>query len=174
MKAKHARFVAEYLVDLNATQAAIRAGYSPKTAHVIGPRLLGNVAVSAAIQEGQAKRLKKLDITAERVLSEMATIAFSDIRNVFDDRGNLRLVNELPDDVAPAIASVEVARERVTRLGDGDSGIKVEECVIKVRAWDKVKALELLAKNLGLLKDRLQLEGMPMFRIVKDDGDGNA
>ena len=85
LRDKHARFVAEYLVDLNATQAAIRAGYSAKTAEQQGYRLLRNVQIAAAVAEGHRKRLNRLDITAERVLNEVARIAFSDIRAHFDE-----------------------------------------------------------------------------------------
>jgi hypothetical protein len=72
---KHRSFVAEFLVDLNATKAAIRAGYSAKSAHVHSARLLADARISAAIAEGQKRRLDKLGITAERVLSEIALLA---------------------------------------------------------------------------------------------------
>lgn len=156
---KQARFVAEYLVDLNATQAAVRAGYSPKTANEQGARLLANASVAQAVATKQEKRLTKLEITAERVLTEMARIGFSDVRDWFDEQGRLRPLQDLPEDAARAIASVEVLREKVTRFGDETSGAKIEEAVIKVRAWDKVQALQMLAKNLGLLKTQVEVSG---------------
>jgi len=163
MRAKHARFIAEYLIDLNGRQAAIRAGYSPKTAEVQASQLLSKPNIRAAVAAAQEKRLKKLDISAERVLSELARIGFSDLRGVFDEDGSLLAMSDLPDDVAPIIASVEVTRERTRVNGDRTE----TESVTKVRAWDKVKALELLAKNLGLLKDRLQIEGVPALRVIR-------
>lgn len=76
LTAMRERFVDEYLVDLNATQAAIRAGYSPKTAYSMGQRLLKDVEVQAAIQEARARREKRTEITQDRVVQEIADNAF--------------------------------------------------------------------------------------------------
>lgn len=151
---KQARFVAEYLVDLNGTQAAIRAGYSPKTATEQASRLLTNIKVAASVQAGQSKRLGKLDITAERVLAEFARIGFSDLRTVFDTDGRLLAPTALTDATAASISSVEVVRETTRKHGE----TAVTEQVTKVKAWDKLRALEALAKNLGLLKETTVLE----------------
>ena len=70
------RFVAEYLVDLNSAPAARRAGYSPKDGDVQGPRLMGNVGIYAEIQKLSGQHLEKLDISAQRVLAELARLAF--------------------------------------------------------------------------------------------------
>ncbi|MBA8838348.1 phage terminase small subunit [Ochrobactrum sp. RH2CCR150] len=80
LTAKQERFVAEYLIDLNATQAAIRAGYSEKTAQQQRSRLLLNVLVQEAIAKGREKTAAKLEITKERIVDELAKIAFADIR----------------------------------------------------------------------------------------------
>lgn len=154
MSEKQRRFVAEYLVDLNATQAAIRAGYSVKTAESQGSRLLRKVQVAEAVQAGQAKRLGKLEITAERVLREIACLAFSDVRKLFDATGRLRPIHELEDDVAAALGSIELEREKTTRKATDVEEVTVEECVVKVKEWDKLRALEMLAKNLGLVKEQ--------------------
>ena len=79
---RQSRFVAEYLVDLNATQAAIRAGYSAATANQIGARLLVNVKVAAAIAEAQAARSRRTEVTQDRVVLELARVAFGDPRRV--------------------------------------------------------------------------------------------
>jgi phage terminase small subunit len=79
---KQRRFVAEYLIDLNATQAAIRAGYSKKNADVTGPRLLGNVGVAAAVAAGTSKQLATAELTAARVLEEIRRLAFIDMRSI--------------------------------------------------------------------------------------------
>ena len=79
---RQCRFVAEYLVDLNATQAAIRSGYSAATANQIGARLLANVKVAAAIAEAQAARSRRTEVTADRVVLELARVAFGDPRRV--------------------------------------------------------------------------------------------
>lgn len=134
------RFVAEYLIDLNATQAAIRAGYSAKTAHVNGPRLLGNASVAAAIERGKQKAANKLQITRERVLTELARIAFSDLRRVveFGPGGvTLREASVLSADDAAAIESVS---QTVTLAGGS----------IKVKLHSKVEALKKLGDHLGL------------------------
>lgn len=81
---KQQRFVKEYLIDLNAKQAAIRAGYSEKTAEVQGCRLLRNVQVKAEIERNLAKVVKKLDITHERIMEELALIGFSDLGDFVD------------------------------------------------------------------------------------------
>lgn len=76
---KQQRFVDEYLIDLNATQAAIRAGYSEKTARSIGQRLLTNVDIQKAIEEAQSKRAERTEITQDMVLQELAKIGFSNM-----------------------------------------------------------------------------------------------
>ena len=81
---KQQRFVEEYLIDLNATKAAIRAGYSPKTADVQGPRLLGKVRVSCAIARAKAERSRRTGITQDRILQELARIAFLNPVDVLD------------------------------------------------------------------------------------------
>ena len=139
---KQQRFVQEYLVDLNATQAALRAGYSAKTAYSSGPRLLGHVGVQAAITAGRQALEARTGITQERVLAELAKIGFSDIRKIFDDTGRLKLPGELDDETAGAIASIEV----VTRsLGEGEV-----EYIHKIKASDKRAALVDIGKHLGM------------------------
>ena len=87
------RFVVEYIKDLNATQAAIRAGYSKKNADVTGPRLLGNVGMASAIDGKTQRHIEKVDVSTERILEELGTIAFSNIRDYFeiDNEGNPRV-----------------------------------------------------------------------------------
>lgn len=151
LSAKQARFVEEYLLDLNATQAAIRAGYSRKTAEQQGPRLLGNVGVAAAIAAAQAARSKRTEITQDRVLAELAKIGFSDLRKTMTKGGSLMDPQAWDDETAGAIAAIEV----VTRpSGDVDEdGNRAVEHVHKIKAWDKLSALEKLGKHLGMFKD---------------------
>ena len=87
---KQRRFAEEYLIDLNATQAAIRAEYSEKTAYSQGQRLLKNDEVQALVQELMAARAKRTEITADNVLAELAKHAFLDPKSFFDDSGNLK------------------------------------------------------------------------------------
>jgi phage terminase small subunit len=150
---KQQRFVAEYLVDLNATQAAIRAGYAAKHADVEGPRLLGNVGIAAAIQAGQAAKLAQINVSAEGVVQELAGVAFSNLQRLFRPTGELIPIHELPPSVAASIASMELVLKNA-EAGDG----KIDR-VLKVRMWDKVRGLELLARRFGLLLDRVELSG---------------
>lgn len=150
---KQRRFVAEYLIDLNATQAAIRAGYSPKTAVQQGPRLLLNVEIAEAAAAGKARQLDTADLSAVRVLEEMRRLAFSDIRGFFDERGNLKAVSELTAEQGSTLASFEVIKKNAA-AGDG-----VIDTVHKFKVWDKTRALEMLGKHFGLLTERVEHSG---------------
>jgi phage terminase small subunit len=133
-------FVLEYLLDLNATQAAIRAGYRPSGARVQGERLLRNPDIAQAIQAEMAERAKRCGITAERVLEEYARIAFADMRLLADwgpEGVQLKESAELPNDMAATIASIADIETR-------------ERSGLTVKTFDKRKALECLALILGL------------------------
>lgn len=152
---KQERFVAEFTIDGNATQAAIRSGYSAKTAEQQGCRLLRNVQVAAAIAERQQAHLEAIDLTAERVLKELARLAFVDGRRLYNADGTVKPIQDLDADTAAALASFDVVKQNVT-AGDGKM-----DTVIRPRFWDKARALETLAKHFKLLTD-----------IVKIDADG--
>lgn len=154
LNAKQARFVAEYLKDLKAGPAAIRAGYSAKTAETCGPRLLRNAQVAAAVAEKQAKRLGKLELDGEVILGELLRIARVDIAEAFEEDGNLRPLSEIPEDVRRAVAGIEID-DRWEGKGEDATRYTVK----KLKFWDKPRALELLAKNLGLLVDRHEVSG---------------
>lgn len=146
---KQSRFVEEYLIDLNATQAAIRAGYSAKTAEWIGPQLLGKTHVAEAVRAGRASLSKRVEITQERVLQEYARIAFFDPRKVFDSTGAPRPIHELDDDTAAAIVGLEVVQVGNAEVGVGD--------VLKYKMADKKGALDSVARHLGMFNDKLDL-----------------
>jgi len=169
MTPKQERFVAEYLVDLNATQAAIRAGYSAKTADVQGPRLLGNVRIREAIEEGKRRHLDKAEITAERVLREIGALAFSDVTRAHRLEGEpVAALDDLSEEDRRAIQSIETVRRNLAG-GDGHS-----DEIHKVRLWDKPKALEMLAKHFALLQERVEHSGDVTFRWAKEEGEGAA
>lgn len=149
--AKHERFCLEYVKDLNATQAYIRAGYSKNGADGSAIRLLGNARVRERVAELQAKITSGLEITAERVLRETARLAFSDPRKFFHDDGRLKAITELDDDTAASLSSFEVVAKAVPG-GEG-----VTEDVRKFRVWDKPSALGLLGKHLSLFTERLEI-----------------
>lgn len=160
---KQRRFVEEYLIDLNATQAAIRAGYSPRTAHSAGPRLLENVEVARGIRVGINARSARVLVEADRVLRELGRIAFSDVRTLFDKKGALRNIAELSADEAASLAAVEVA-EIFEGRGDDRRLIGYTR---RLRLWDKRAALELAMRHLGLLKERVEHAGeMKITRTI--------
>lgn len=155
-------FVVEYLVDFNATQAAIRAGYSAKSATQMGSTLRARGAVAQAIQEAQAQRENRTRITADRVVAELAHIAFGDVRSVADwgpDGLVLRESSALSEAEAATVAEVY---ESVTR----DGGTK------KVKQHDKLKALDLLGRHLGMWEKReipIDDGEITLVRIVVED-----
>lgn len=145
---KQERFVEEYLVDLNATQAAIRAGYSAKTANRIAQQLLTKLDIQQAVAKAQAKRSARTEITQDRVLKELARIAFLDPRKVFKwgPKGVTLLDSDkLSDDAAATISEVS---ESITESGGS----------IKGKVYDKQKALELLGKHLGMFTEKVQVD----------------
>ncbi len=150
LNAKHLRFVDEYIVDLNATQAAIRAGYSPKTAKQQGHRLLTYVDVQRAIEAKRKEVAGDLGITRERVLKEMAKLAFSDLRQLYNEDGSLKHPHEWPEGAAGAISGMELVEE----FGDGPDGKKLIGYTKKLKLWDKGKQLENLLKHLGMDQDK--------------------
>lgn len=144
---KKAAYVREYLIDLNATQAAIRAGYSEKTAKQQGQRLLTNVDVQVAIQEAQEARAERTEVSADRVLRELLRLGTSNVKRLFDEHGNFLPINEIDDHTAAAISSIEVVMEK------GQEGNETTVFTKKVRFWDKKGSLELIGKHLGMFDE---------------------
>lgn len=168
LTAKQKRFVEEYLIDLNATQAAIRAGYSPNTAYSIGNENLNKPEIRARIGKAMAERSKRTGINADRVLQELARIAFVKATDVIDT-DDATIKQYASDDDLAVIQSVKV-KVIPTKEGDG-----VER---EIRLNDKLKALELLGKHLGMFKDKLEINGsMDVVKIIDDiprsDDDGS-
>lgn len=160
---KQARFVEEYLIDLNATAAARRAGYSEKMADKIGSQLLGKTRVAEAIQVAMAERSKRTGITADRVLAEYAKLAFLDPRRFYDATGNLIPVHKLPEDVAAALAGMDVVTERSGKDADGAPEFST---VRKIKFTDKKAALDSVARHLGMFNDKMELSGS-LEHVVK-------
>jgi phage terminase small subunit len=139
---KQKRFVDEYLTDLNATQAAIRAGYKVTTAPEQAARLLAKSRVQDAVAVGQAKRAGRLEVTQDRVIAELAKLAFADTRDLYHQDGRPKAPNELDAHTAAAVSSIET----VTRIGkDGK-----QEISYRIRLHPKTSALDLLAQHLGI------------------------
>lgn len=151
MNPKRERFVEEYLIDLNATQAAIRAGYSEKTAHSIGQRLLNFVEVSQAIAERRKVEAEAHGITQARVLEELAILAFSDVDHYqFDDAGHLSVKESAPKGAGRAISSIK------HRIRMDDKGNTIVDAEFKL--WDKPGPLKLAGQHVGLFSDKPELD----------------
>lgn len=146
MTQKQKRFIEEYLIDLNATQAAIRAGYSPATAKDIGCENLAKPNIRTHIDRAMAERSKRTGVNADRVIQELAKIAFVNATEVIDPKTATVKEDALPEDTA-AIQSVKVKTF-------GEDGLERE-----IKMADKLKALELLGKHLGMFKDKVELSG---------------
>jgi phage terminase small subunit len=161
---KQARFVAEYLIDLNASKAAIRAGYSPKTAGSQAFDLLKKPEIVAEVDRQRQIHAENTGLTVERVLKEAMRLAFFDVRKLVDKDGNPIPVSELDDDTAAAIQGLELASER-SRDEDGQ-----ETTVRKYKVADKNSAIERLFKHLGLFdKDNKQKNpGDAMTQFMAD------
>lgn len=158
MTPKQEAFVREYLKDLNATQAAIRAGYSERTANEQGARLLANVSVRSAIAAAQQKRAEKAEIDAEWVLKRLHQDATADIADIYDERGHLRPVHEWPMVWRTGlVAGIETV---VERDGVGTDGNPMFVTVRKVKLADRTRLLEMVGKHVGVgaFKDRLEVE----------------
>ncbi len=147
------QFVIEYLIDLNATQAAIRAGYAVSGARQQGGRLLTNVDIQRAVAEGQEAAARRANVNADRVLTELARLAFADIA---DYEGLLRAdvvdLQALPPGVSRAISEL-IVETYVEGRGDDVQAVKR----VKVKLHPKQAALDSLAKYLKLYGDRLEV-----------------
>ena len=147
---KQQRFVDEYLIDLNATQAAIRSGYSEKTARDIGCENLAKPNIAKAIEEAQNKRQEQTQIDAAYVLKRLVEIDQMDVLDIMDDQMKIRPVNEWPKVWRQYVVNLENLE-----LSDG------EGCFKKIKWPDKVKNLELLGKHVsvGAFKDKIEHTG---------------
>jgi phage terminase small subunit len=152
---KHQRFVDEYIRDLNATQAYIRAGYKPDSADTHGPALVGNRGVAAAIRERQDALTAEVGLTQRGLLTEVAAMAHSNVTHyVFDDvAGVLGLAPGAPPDAMRAVSSIKY---RVNR--DRDGGVE-KTCEFKL--WDKPGMVKLGGKHVGVkgFQDTLEVKG---------------
>lgn len=144
------RMFVRYLLadkDFNLTRAARKAGY--KKPSMAARECIDNPVVAKMVGHAIAERSNRLKVKADRVLLELARIGFSDPRELVDSEGRLIPLQDLPEDVARSISSVKL---RTTKDKDGKPVTTVE-----VRFWDKLRALELLAKHLGLLHEKIQV-----------------
>lgn len=157
LTAKQAAFAAEYLIDLNATQAAIRAGYSAKTAYSMGQRLLKHVEVAAAIAEALAERVERTRINADWVLQRLAGEAIADIADLYGDDGAIKPVHEWPLAFRQGlVAGIEVEELFEGRGEDREHVGRVR----KIKLTDRTRIVELIGKHIDVqaFKERIAQE----------------
>lgn len=142
-------FAREYIIDYNATKAAIRAGYSEKTAYSQGHRLLKDAEINRLIKQFKQERIERLEFTADDVLRELGAVAFSDITDVvtvIDDKLLIQNTEDLPPLVAKSIESI---KETTGEYGGS----------ITVKLHSKLTALQTLGKHFGIIKDSVEHSG---------------
>ena len=141
---KQKRFVSEYIIDLNAKQAAIRAGYSPKGAEPQASRLLSNAKIQVEIAKAMEDRGKRTGITQDRVLAELSAIAFAKATDYVDvdEDGAVK--------IKPTAGLTEEQKKAIAGIKEGANGIEI-------KLVDKTKALEMLSRHLGLFNDKLNV-----------------
>lgn len=151
---KQKMFIDEYLVDLNATQAAIRAGYSPKTAKDIASQNLAKLNIRIEIDKKMAERSKRVGMNADRVLQELGKLAFVKIEDVIDfETGRIK----------PTATSDDLAAIQSIKIKPGEYGTERE-----IKFYDKKATLELLGKHLGLWTDKQEIEHTGSVQFVDD------
>lgn len=157
---KQRLFCQEYLIDLNATQSAIRAGYSPKTANEQGAQHLAKLSIQEYIQELMAKRSEETGITAKRVLDELAKLGFSNMQDFTDNSNGIANINNLDANLGACISSIETQSRTI---GDGEGEI----VITKLKLHDKLAALEKIAKHIGFFSADNKQKTSPIKQIFK-------
>lgn len=143
MNPRQLAFAQAYLLNPNGKQAAIAAGFSPKTAESQASRLLRNVKVRAWLDNAIAARAARVEVKADDVLRELLRLAHVDLSEAYDKKGQLKPIHEMSADVRRSISGIKT---RVTEDG----------AVMEVKFWPKVQALELLGKHLGLFPNKIE------------------
>lgn len=165
--AQQERFVDEYMEDFNGKQAAIRAGYSARSAGPMASKLLTLPHIQAALKARRDKAAAKFELSRDAVLDEYAKLAFADPRNFFREDGTLKRVTELDDRTAAALAHFEVLEEFA---GSGEDRMQVGYTT-KVKWADKKAALDSICRVMGWNQDKLQHDASnPLLELLKQIG----
>lgn len=162
------RFVAEYIIDLNGTQAAIRTGYSERSAYSQAERLLRNDEIAAAIQVAIAERNERLKASGDEVVIWWTDVLRTDMTQVasWGPEGVIvRESDELSEAQRKAVRKVKMKRTRKT-YGYGENAVDVEEIEVEVELIDQRAVSELLAKHRGLLLEKVEHSGGVTWEIV--------
>lgn len=147
---KQELFCREYMIDNHITNAAIRAGYKETSAYSMGSENMNKPEIQERIAVLKSEQHERLEITADRILQEYAALAFSNVKDFYDDKGNLLHPHQLSDLAAKAVSSF-----KVTKIKTED---ETEESIQEYKRWDKVKGLDALAKRFGLDEPEVDTE----------------
>lgn len=139
---KQKLFVAEYVLDYHGTNAAIRSGYNEKTAYSIASELLKKPEIQREIEKRVREKTKRTEVTVDRVINEIAKLAFFNAKKLFHDDGKPKGIHELDDDTSGAIAGIDVVT-----VGNAEYGVGQ---IVKYKIADKNKSLDQLCKHFGL------------------------
>ncbi|MDA4845929.1 terminase small subunit [Hoeflea poritis] len=169
---KQKLFVTEYLKDMNATQAALRTGYSKKTAYSQGQRLLKNVEIQKAIEEAQDARLKRVDAEADWVLQRLLQEAEADIADIYNEDGTLKPVHEWPKIWRMGLVSGIEVEHKVALTQDEEGGEVTEKAVLgtvkvsKIKISDRIKRIDMIGKHIsvGAFKERVEHDASEKLR----------
>ena len=152
LTAKQKRFCEEYLIDCNGTQAAIRAGFSKKTARSIANEYLTKPDIKKYVSELQQKLREKTEITAVNVIAELAKVGFSNVQDFLESKNGIVDLSTLKRDVAASVSSIKV---KTIEVGKGKN--KAIEPQVEFKLHDKIAALRQLGQHLGVFeKDNSQ------------------
>jgi len=172
---KMRQFVDEYLIDLNGTQAAIRAGYSESTAQEQSSQLLARPDIRALIEQAQKDRVDRVQINQDTTVNELKTIAFSDVADfVIVKEGGVieqRPFNELKKEQTRCVKRI---KQTVRTAQSSDGTVIHQTAVLELELYDKVKSLELLGRHLGIFNDKLTLDGALPLQIVFEVSEAKA
>lgn len=165
LNARHAAFVAEFVLCLNATQAAIKAGYAAKSAAVQGSQLLRYPKIAEAIEKARTRALVRCDFDKSKVLSELGLLAFSDIDNyMVDETGKLIAAPNAQPGVMRAVSSV-----KYRTVTDDEGNV---ERTVEFKLWDKPGTLKLAGRHVGLFpskdKEQIKAEAEAMVQAMLD------
>jgi len=169
LTAKEALFVHHYVTNgYNAAAAARSAGFAESSANTQGAKLVAKPRVKAAIDALIAPTLKKLNVTKDRIIEELALIAFSDIGEAFNANGDLLPIHDMPESIRRALSGIDVDMLFEGR-GEDKEHVGFTK---KIRTWEKTKAIELLGKHLKMWTDKIEINERPKV-VVRDFTGGN-
>lgn len=155
---KQISFCEQYIIDFNGTQAAIRAGYSAKTANAQSTRLLTNVYIQQYISGLQKKASERNEISVDRIINEYAKIAFSDMKNYMDENNKIKDINTLDSNISGAVSEIQTERrmfnEEPTEF-------------VKFKLHSKTHALDMLGKHLGMFNDEVKHSGTIQINVTQ-------